>query len=84
MRSSPRLASGTPIAAVTAGLAVAALAIGQPAVPDSARAATPAVAAADHLILDYDFDGAAALTATIEDTSGDGRDWTLTKCMRQP
>ncbi|MEV7827159.1 LamG-like jellyroll fold domain-containing protein [Microbacterium enclense] len=78
MRSSPRLASGTPIAAVTAGLAVAALAIGQPVVPDSARAATPAVAAADHLILNYDFDGAAALTATIEDTSGDGRDGTLT------
>ncbi|WP_197978734.1 MULTISPECIES: LamG-like jellyroll fold domain-containing protein [unclassified Microbacterium] len=63
---------------MTAGLAVAVLAIGQPAVPDSAAAASTAPSAADHLILDYDFDGVDAVTATIEDKSGDGRNATLT------
>lgn len=78
MRSSPRLASCRPIAAaVTAGLAVAALAIGQPAVPESASAATTQAAASDHLILDYDFDGIDAVSATVQDKSGDGRNGTL-------
>lgn len=77
MRSSPRLASCKPIAVVTAGLAVAALAIGQPAVPEAAQAAPAAASAADHLILDYDFDGAGSVSATVQDTSGDGRNGTL-------
>lgn len=78
MRSSPRLASCRPIAAATAGLAIAVLAIGQPAVPERAQAAPAEASAADHLILDYDFDGQGALTSTITDTSGDGRNGTLT------
>ncbi|MDQ1082068.1 MULTISPECIES: LamG-like jellyroll fold domain-containing protein [Microbacterium] len=63
---------------MTAGLAVAALAIGQPAVPEGAQAAATTVSAADHLILDYDFEGQSSVTATVQDTSGDGRNGVLT------
>ncbi|KTR90783.1 hypothetical protein NS220_15000 [Microbacterium testaceum] len=75
MRSTPRLASRKPLALATAGLAVAVLAVGQPAAPNAAHAAP---SAADHLILDYDFDGGSVPTATVQDTSGKGRNGTLT------
>ncbi|WP_314452161.1 LamG-like jellyroll fold domain-containing protein [uncultured Microbacterium sp.] len=77
MRSSPRLASCKPIAALTAGLAVAVLAIGQPAAAESAQATPAAASAADHLILDYDFEGTSSPSATVQDVSGDGRNGTL-------
>ena len=76
MRSTRRRAARAPIATVTAGLAVAALAIGSPAHPPQAEAAVSADAS-DHVILDYDFDDAGSVTATVKDESGKGRDGLL-------
>jgi len=61
--------------AAAAALASAVLFVGTPgpAVADAATGdGTP------HVILDYDFDGAHAVTATVTDTSGAGRDAVLT------
>lgn len=76
MRSTRRRAARAPIATVTAGLAVAALAIGSPAHPPQAEAAS-AADPGSHVILDYDFDDAASVTATVKDESGSGRDGVL-------
>jgi hypothetical protein len=62
---------------VTAALAVAALSVGQPALTAPASAAAPDDVAG-HVILDYDFDGAAGVDAVVKDTSGNGRDGVLT------
>lgn len=76
MPSVSRTALRRPIAAVTAGLAVAALSIGQPALAAPASAAAPDDVAG-HVILDYDFDGASTVSAVVKDTSGTGRDGAL-------
>ncbi len=77
MRSTRRRAVRAPIATVTAGLAVAALAIGSPVHPQGAEAA-PAADPSSHVILDYDFDAAASVSSTVKDESGKGRDGVLT------
>ena len=76
MRSTRRRAARAPIATVAAGLAVAALAVGSPVHVPLAEAA-PADDASSHVILDYDFDAAASVTATVKDESGKGRDGVL-------
>ncbi|MDT0117070.1 LamG-like jellyroll fold domain-containing protein [Microbacterium sp. PRF11] len=77
MIPAPRSTARRPLVAVTAGLAVAALSIGQPALAAPATAAAPDDVSS-HVILDYDFDGATSPEATVVDTSGDGRNGVLT------
>jgi hypothetical protein len=55
---------------------VAALSIGQPALAAPASAAAPDDVTG-HVILDYDFDGAAGVDAVVKDSSGKGRDGAL-------
>jgi len=64
------------VTAITAGLTVAALSLAQPVVVSAATAAAPDDAGA-HLILDYEFEGAATVGSTVTDASGKGRDGTL-------
>jgi hypothetical protein len=58
-------------------MAVVALSIGQPVLATPASAATPDDVAS-HVILEYDFDGAASAADVVEDASGSGRDGVLT------
>ena len=79
MRSPLRHAPGRTAVTVTAGLAIAALAVGQPVVPPAATAATSATDdTTSHLILDYAFDDSASPSDTVTDSSGGGRDGILT------
>lgn len=76
MPSVSRISPRRSLVAVTAGLAVAALSIGQPALAEPVSAATPDDLAG-HVILDYDFDGATGVDAVVTDSSGKGRDGVL-------